>query len=379
MDTTIYADPQYTDPQTAFAKGVPGGVLTISTCALRANYALLQRLAAPAEVAAVVKADAYGLGAVPVSRALYEAGCRSFFVAQLTEALKLQPWLSANASIFVLNGLQQGEEAACAGVGIIPVLNSFGQARRWAEASASRPLPALLQVDSGMSRLGFSCAEVQRLLAAPEITRRLRLLYLMSELASADEPGHAANRFQLASFNVIARRFPGLPHCFANSGGIFLGRKYAGALARPGIALYGGAPQAGSANPMTPVVRLDVQVIQTRQVPAGMGIGYGWSCLSRSDMRLAVIAAGYADGIPRSLSNTGAAYYRGVRLPIAGRVCMDSTTIDVSALPPDTLKEGDTVEILGPSQSVDALATAACTTSYEVLTRLGQRYRRVYV
>lgn len=355
------------------------GVLTIDLAALAANYRTLCQRVAPGRCAAVVKADAYGLGAAHVVPALMAAGCRDFFVAQLAEALALKPLLDTERRLFVLNGLQPGAEGICAEAGIIPVLNSLEQVANWAGLARSRgaELPALLQFDTGMSRLGLSGDEAAVLAAEPARLAGVRVLHLMSHLASADEPGNAQNADQLAAMLRLATTFPGIELCFANSGGIFLGADYHGALARPGIALYGGAA-AGGADEMAPVVRLEVRVVQTRTVPAGTRVGYGGTHVTTSGRRLATVAAGYADGLPRSLSDRGAAFHDGVRLPVVGRVSMDSLTLDISALPPDALRLGSLVELIGPHQTLEDIAAAAGTISYEILTRLGQRYHRMY-
>jgi alanine racemase len=357
------------------------GYLTIDLGNLRLNYLTLRERAAPARAAAVVKADAYGLGAERVAPILYEAGCRDFFVAHLREALALRPKLSQEARIFVLNGLQPGAEAIAAEAGAVPVLNSLEQVRNWAAhaKAAHLKLPAVLQFDTGMSRLGLSELEITQLLADRSLLRDVEVLFVMSHLASADEPESDQNAAQLDRMMSLSSAFPESRLCFANSGGVFLGSAFHGALVRPGIALYGGAPTCTHPNPMQPVVRLDVAVIQTRVVPAGTRVGYGGSFTASRDMSLATMAAGYADGLPRSLSDRGAAYYAGTRLPIVGRVSMDSATLDVSALPPGSLKLGTLVEIIGPNQSLEMLANDAGTISYEILTRLGRRYLRNYV
>jgi alanine racemase len=186
------------------------------------------------------------------------------------------------------------------------------------------------------------------------------------------------NDDQLVEMKRIATEFPGLDICFANSGGIFLGKPYHGVLARPGIALYGGAPSAGEANPMEPVVYIDVAVVQTRTVPASAKVGYSGAYITDNETRLATIGAGYADGLPRSLSGHGAVYYQGTRLPIVGRVSMDSITVDITALPEGTLRLGSLVQVLGPHQTLEDLARQAGTISYEILTSLGERYHREY-
>lgn len=366
--------------EVAAAHAVSPGILTIDFAALQANYRHLCQRAAPSSVGAVVKADAYGLGASLLAPLLYEAGCRHFFVAQLEEALALGPALPAYVRRFVLNGLFAGTEATCADAGIVPVLNSLEQVSNWAALAAARGerLPAVLQIDTGMARLGLSDAELNRLSASPETLEGIRLLYVMSHLACADDPENAHNIYQLRRMQEISRLFPGVPVSFANSGAIFLGGAFAADLARPGIALYGGAPHVGEVNPMRPVVRLDVRVVQIRDVPAGCSISYGGTHITERPARLATIAAGYADGLPRSLSNRGAAYFGQTRLPIVGRVSMDTTIIDISALDRDTLEAGKLVEVIGPNQSLDDLASDADTIPYEILTRLGRRYQRTY-
>jgi len=356
-----------------------GGVLTIDLAALAENYRILCRAAAPTRVAAVVKADAYGLGATRVVPVLHAAGCRDFFVAHLVEARRLAAVRPSDARLYVLNGLLPGGEAVCADLGAIPVLNSLDQVKRWSALAAERGvvLEAALQVDTGMSRLGLSLAELQALAASPAPLAGIRLTLIMSHLACADQPEHEASPAQLAVMQAASALFPGLPVSFANSSGVFLGPDYRGALARPGVALYGAAPTAGD-NPMRPVVRLDVRVIQTRTVPAGTAVGYGGTHVTTRETCIATLAAGYADGLPRSLSNRGAAWFGGVRLPILGRVSMDSLMVDVTALPADALAPGELMELIGPNQTLETVATDAGTISYEILTGLGQRYHRHY-
>ncbi|NTF44913.1 alanine racemase [Rhizobium rhizogenes] len=357
------------------------GYLTIDLAALCRNYDRLSTIVAPARTAAVVKADAYGLGANQVSKALYEHGCRDFFVAHFIEALRLRPQLPRDAAIFVLNGLLPDNEIACVEGGIIPVINSLEQLRQWSDTARSlgRSLPAVLQFDTGMSRLGIPPEERAAVAAHLETSSHLDILFIMSHLASADELDGAQNGDQLAEMRRVAKEFPGYDISFANSGGIFLGGDFHGVMARPGIALYGGAPTSGVANPMEPVVRFDAAVVQTRTVPAGARVGYGGVHVTKTQTRLATIAAGYADGLPRSLSDRGAVYYNGIRLPIVGRVSMDSATIDISALPEGTLSFGILVEILGDHQTLQDLASDAGLISYEILTSLGHRHNRRYV
>lgn len=351
-------------------------VLRIDLDALAENYRIIQRQVAPATVAGVVKADGYGLGADIVAETLMDAGCRHFFVAHLSEAVALKPTLGEEISLFILNGLQPGAERDCAAIGAIPVLNSLDQLGRWAMFAQERgqSLPAALQVDSGMSRLGLPPEEVAILAAEPERLEGIDLRLLMSHLACADNSDAAFNATQRANFEALSQHFPGVPRSLANSGGSFLkGRHFD--IVRAGIALYGGAPQEGL-HLMRPVVALEARIIQLRSIPTGAGVGYGLTHRCERPTQIATIAVGYADGWPRHLSNSGSAFIAGHRAPIVGRVSMDSITLDVTDVPDMFLYPGAPVELLGPHQTVDQVAADAGTISYEILTQLGHRYRR---
>jgi alanine racemase len=359
------------------------GRLTVDLGALTANYRhLAARLAPGAAAGAVVKADAYGLGAARVGRALFDAGCEEFFVAHLYEAVALKAVIEPRG-LYVLNGLQPGSEAACAAAGVTPVLNSREQAYRWRDLAAARghAAPAALQVDTGMTRLGLSRQDIEALIRDPAFFTHVPVALILSHLACADHGERAANRDQLAAFTALAELLPSARRTLANSGGAFLDPAFHGDLVRLGIALYGATPDPRRPNPMAPVVRLDARVIQVHEVAAGQGVGYGLTFSRDSGGQVATIGVGYGDGWPRQLGNVGAAYYRGLRLPIAGRISMDSMTVDVSALRPLglSLRLGDEVELLGPNQSIEVVAQQAGTIAYEILTRLGRRYHRRYL
>jgi alanine racemase len=242
-----------------------GATLTVDLGAIRANYRLLRSRLGATACAAVVKADAYGLGAAAVAPALAAEGCRTFFVAHLDEALALRPLLP-EAEIFVLNGLAAGAELECAPHQVTPVLNSLAQVDAWAALGRrlGRAVPAALQVDSGMSRLGVGEAELDKLGASPELLDGIELRLVMSHLACAERQDHPMNREQLRHFGAARARLPKAPASLANSSGIFLGPDFHFDLARPGAALYGLAPVAGAANPMRPVVRLKGRIVQVR-------------------------------------------------------------------------------------------------------------------
>lgn len=354
--------------------------LGIDLGALRANYRAIERRIAPARCGAVVKANAYGVGVARVAAALHREGCRTFFVAQLCEAVRLSHALGSDAEIFILNGIDPGSEAACLEQGFIPVLNSLSQVARWRALARTKavPLPAALQVDSGMSRLGLPGAAAVTLAEDPTFAREVDLRLIMTHLACADEPARAANAEQLARFQALQAHFPDIPTSIANSGGVFLPADFSGDIARPGVALFGVSP-GPLAEGLRPVVRLEARVLQIRTIEVGTGVGYGLDHVATARQRLATIAIGYGDGWPRCLGGVGAAWHRGTRLPIVGRISMDSLTVDIGALPAEALDEGDFVELIGPSQSLADVARDAGTIPYEILTQLGPRHARIYL
>lgn len=358
------------------------GRLAVDLQALGANYRRLASLSASA-VGAVVKADAYGLGARPVARALEKEGCRTFFVAHLSEAIDLRPHLRKNSEVFVLNGVQPGAEGICLAADVFPVLNSLEQAWRWRDHAqdVGSPLPAALQVDSGMSRLGLTPEEVSRLAHEARFFEMVPLRLIMSHLACGEDAANSSNPDQAKRFESAAAQLPAASLSLANSGGLFLGNDYHYDLVRTGIGLYGGAPSAGAPNPMAAVVRLTASVIQVRRIEPGQGVGYGLTFTADRPMDIATISVGYADGWPRTLSNRGAAYHCGIRLPIVGRVSMDSFSVDISAMSDRGLRLalGDEVELIGPHQSLEDVARDADTISHDILTGLGRRFQRSFI
>ncbi|MFO1143096.1 MAG: alanine racemase [Amaricoccus sp.] len=356
-----------------------GALLEIDLGAIRANYRLLRTRLGTTACAGVVKADAYGLGAARVAPTLAAEGCRHFFVAHLDEAVALRPMLPARAEIFVLNGLPDGAEAEAIARGITPVLNSLRQLEAWTGAARRRErrLPAVLQVDSGMSRLGLDAADLAALADAPARLAPLDLRLVMSHLACADDQGHPMNRAQLGRFAAARRRLPPAPASLSNSSGIFLGSDFRFDLARPGAALYGLAPVKGAANPMRPVVRLRGRIVQTREIPAGAQVGYGAAWTATGPRRIATVAVGYADGYRRGLSHRATAFAGDTAVTLVGIVSMDTATFDVTEAPQAV--EGGFLELVGARHPVDALAAEAGTIGYEILTSLGSRYARSYV
>jgi len=354
-------------------------ILTIDLGAIAANYRLLRRELAAAACGAVVKADAYGLGAARVAPVLAAAGCRHFFVAHLDEATAIRPALPKAAAIYVLNGVLPGEERLFRRGGFIPILNDLSQVAHWAKVAraAKKTLPAVLHVDTGMSRLGLAEAEAMALAADRSRLGGLDLRYVISHLAVSEEPSHPFNREQLAAFARVRAAFADVPASLANSSGIFLGPAYQFDLVRPGAALFGVNPLPGRPNPMRQVVRLQGKILQIHEVDPPRTVGYGATHRVAGRTRIATVAAGYADGWPRSLSNRGSAYLGDVRVPVIGRVSMDLLTLDITRAPA-AVRPGAVVELLGDRLPVDDVAATAGTIGYEVLTRLGDRYHRVY-
>jgi len=348
--------------------------LTIDLDAVAANYQILRARHLGGAVSAVVKADGYGLGALAVGKRLYREGCRHFFVATLDEALELAPAVPT-ALVATLTGVAPAAARGQALSGVVPVINSLPELVLWrAEAHRlGRSLPAFLHIDTGMNRLGLAPGEVDQLAQDPGLLSGIELRFILTHLVSAERPREPISGIQLGRFRAACARLPRALRSIANSSGMFL----ASDLARPGSALYGVNPTPARPNPMQGVVRLTARVLQVRDVPAGETVGYNGIWEAQKPSRIATIGAGYADGLLRSLSNRGQAYFDGTPLPLVGRVSMDLITFDVTALP--DLGPGDNLELIGPQQSVDAFAAGAETSAYEILTSLGTRYARSWL
>jgi alanine racemase len=359
-----------------------GGVLSIDLAAVVANWQALSRRVAPAACAAVVKADGYGCGIEPVTAALAKAGCRTFFVADLSEARRVRA-VAAHAIVYVLNGLPPGTLSAYADADARPVIGSLLECDEWFRFCTAQDWhgKAALHIDTGINRLGVSPQEAARVAKRPEMARLFALV--MSHFACADDPGHSLNAKQMAAFARVRQLFPDLPGSLANSSGIFLGPDAYHDLVRAGGALYGANPTPAHLNQMRAVVRLEGRIIQVRHVPSGEPVGYGASWTAKRASRIAVVAIGYADGIFRAASGSDAkpgadAIVAGRRCALVGRISMDLLAIDVTDLPGDTPRRGDLAVLLDDDIGVDELASHAGTIGYEVLTSLGRRYQRVY-
>jgi alanine racemase len=336
--------------------------LTVDSAALVQNWRWLQdKAGVPA--GAAIKADGYGLGAREAMRALYEAGCRDFFVSIWAEAAELDR-LPADATLAVLHGT--GAEDLDLALERIarPVLNSVDQIIRWKQVAPD--LPCDVMVDTGMNRLGLRIDEIAAVEGLPIDT-------LHSHLACADED-HPLNARQLQRFREVTAAVPAKRYSLANSAGICLGREYSFDLVRPGLALYGGVPRREAEGAIRQVARVEAQVIQRRTIRAGETCGYGATFVAEQDTHAAILNIGYADGYLRGFSSKGSAFAGEYALPVLGRVSMDLIAVGCDAVP--DLREGEWVEI---DYDLPTASEASGLSQYELLTALGSRFERRWV
>ena len=363
MDSTFPAEPL-----------LRAATLDVDLAAVAANYRWFVDAAGTAACAACVKADAYGLGLAPVARTLWQAACREFFVASVGEGAALRALLP-DAVIYVLNGYLPPELPTLRAARLLPVLNDPRQVAAF-EADFSPGAPAALQIDSGMTRLGLDIGDLSAL--GPRWRRPGAIALLLSHLACAEDPQHPLNRAQLERFAGAWQALERPRASLANSSGVLLGTDWRFDLVRPGAGLYGLNPQPQQPNRLRTVVRLSAPVLQVRAIREDTSVGYGASYRMKAPGRIATVACGYADGYPRAASNRALALVGGRRVPLIGRLSMDLLMLDVSTLPADAAQPGDAVELLGGDYDVDALAGAAGTIGYELLTHLGRLCRRRY-
>lgn len=360
------------------------GLLTIDLAAVRANWrTVCQRLSR--RPAAVIKADAYGLGAEPVGNSLYRAGCREFFFATLEEALAARSYLPEDTRLYILGGARPGEEAECLNAGLIPVLYSLEAVERWSSICRRTDTlaPSVLKVDTGMTRLGLSLQDWDRLREDPDRLRGCHPTVVMSHLACADEWGHPMNREQQRRFATVAVQarslLPGVRCSLANSSGIFLGPDWHFDMARPGASLYGFDPHFGREPQMQPVVQLALPVLQWRELKSEAAVGYGATTTVAAGRQLAVVAGGYADGLHRTIGRVGGEGYLGeTRVPVVGRISMDTAIFDVTDASPPSAAESAWIQVLDHRLTVAEVSRRIDALGYEVLTSLAGRYRRVY-
>jgi len=359
-------------------------LLIIDLAALAENFRTLAALAPGAECAAVVKADAYGIGADRAVPALAAAGCRTFFTATLDEACHVRS-CAGEATVYSLDGLFPGTAGLHAEAGVRPVLGSIEEVREWADFCHRRgeALAAAIHLDTGMNRLGMRAEDVAQLASDADIFSAFTPALVISHLACADTPDHPLNERQRADFDRLRAMLPPMPASLANSPGICLSPAFHYDMVRPGVSLYGARAASGTPPPMKPVLSLHARIAQVRTARAGESVGYAASCTLKSETRIATVMAGYADGLFRHLSagdgETGLTAYIGEHAaPILGRVSMDMITLDITRVPDAVAQRGAFVELIGAHMTVDELADRAGTIGYEMLTSLGRRYQRIY-
>mgnify|MGYP000385005982 CR=1 FL=1 len=347
--------------------------LIIDLKKLQQNYKIIQKRTPKSEVWAVVKANAYGLGVNQVANALIKSGCNTFFVATLDEGLELRN-ITKKSTIYVFHGVRGGQEKLFYNNKIVPILNDIGDIGVWKKfaTTCNKKLPAAIHIDTGMNRLGFGLDDAME-------TQSFKLEFMMSHLACADDKDHPKNKEQLINFNRARKLFPGIKYSFANSAGIFSDKCYHFDIVRPGCSLYGVNPTKSQKNPVNNVIKLNSKIIQIRKLTKQETIGYGATAKLKSGSKIAVIPVGYADGYLRALSNHSYCYIDNIKTPVIGRISMDLITIDVTSLPDNKLYIGKEVELIGEKITVDDLANNAKTIGYEILTRLGSRFKRVYL
>jgi alanine racemase len=352
--------------------------LVVDLDALSHNYRVIASEAQGAAVAPVVKADGYGLGAVPVARRLWAEGARSFFVARLAEGEALREGLGGErpATIHVLDGLTPASEARLVAAGLTPVLSSLPQVSAAAVLARAlgRPLAVALQVDTGMNRQGVTADEANALAQSVDRLRGLEIELVMSHLGAATDPADRNNARQLERFAAVRALFPQARASLAASAGAFLGPDYRFDLVRPGVSLYGGGPEERADARLKAVARLTAPILDIRTVRPGERLGYGAETVLDRTTRVAVVGAGYADGVIRAALG-GYGWFAGARRPLL-IVNMDLLVIELGDA---EAQPGDPVELLGDNAMLDDLATAAGTVAHEVLVRLGRRGERVYV
>lgn len=365
--------------------GSAGREARIDHGALRSNAAELVRAAEGRTVFAVLKADAYGHGSVPVARTVLAAGCQRLAVMTPGEAIRLRD-AGIAAPILVLEG--GGGEAAgeLAGRGCSVVVHHPGEVEALSRAARGEPVAVHIEVDTGMHRMGAELEMADDLLRSALDTPGVEIEGLMTHLAHADEPDLLPTLVQLQRFCDFLKRAraagaaPRFIH-FANSAALLCGEALAKACpqanaVRPGLAVYGVRPAPHLPGELRPVMSLVGRVASLRTVEPGGGVGYSATWRAERATRIATVGLGYADGIPVAASNRGALQIRDRRYPIVGRVSMDSVGVDVGD---GSVRVGDEAQAFGDGISVEEAAAAAGTIAYEILVGVGGRVSRVHV
>lgn len=360
---------------------ISNSFLEINIDSIIHNYQLINNKVGNTECAAVLKADAYGMGASVIAKALDRAGCSTFFVATIDEGIELRTCFSRNENkIAVLSGFLEGSEDIFYNNKLTPVLNDIEQIKKWDLYNKQKKIsaPSILHIDTGMNRLGLTVSEFYDIIRRPTVLKELHVGWIMTHLACGDQPHNIMNKKQLSVFLNAKKKFPNVKASLANSAGVFLGESYHLDMVRPGIALYGSGFGSIPSNPLKQVIKVYSRILQIRTLSRGTSVGYGASYRVSEATRVATVGLGYADGYLRSLSNCSWVFFNGVKLPVIGRISMDYITVDITKIASEKIKTGDFIEIIGDKFTLDDLATVANTVPHELLTRLGTRHHRIY-
>ena len=363
-----------------------GGVLSVDLGALYKNYKDISSFASNSITSATVKDNGYGLGIEKVTKTLYSAGCRIFFVSHLSEAIVLNDLMrSKKIIIYILNGLPRNSIDDYIKGEFRPVIGSLEELDDWVNYNDEISMPPVaLNIETGFTRLGFDPKDLNKVASIIRDKKNISISLIMSHLACAENTNSNMNIEQLNVFKKTTEIFPNVLRSICNSAGLFCGKSYHLELVRPGISLYGGYEDIFKDITIRPVLSLYSPIIQIKEVSKGTRIGYGATYKFKKKTLVGLISIGYADGFIRSLSSNGidkygaSLYIKGIKTPIVGRISMDITAVDLTNIPDENCKRGILVEILGPNQNIDQLSKNAGTISYEILSRLGSRFKRVY-
>ncbi len=346
--------------------------MTVHLDAISHNYQTLKAQSGSAECAAVVKANAYGLGVEHVAPALYhDAGCKIFFVANLAEAVILRSILP-DAIIYVFNGAMPDQVGTLIDHNIRPVLNDLSQVETW----KGRAEPCGIHIDTGINRLGLSEVETDQFFdEKPDLNVSL----VMSHFIQSEIANHPSNEMQLDRFIRVRYQLPDAEGSLCNSGGIYLGTDFHFDLLRPGIMLYGGNPGLPKLpDGLKHVMELHGRILQIRHLKPGMAVGYNSQWTAAEDARVALVNVGYADGTYNTRDTRANVFVGGQVAPVVGKVSMDMIAIDISDSKFNHVTVKDEVELIGPNITLEMVAEVSTLGQYELLTGIGQRYNKNY-
>ena len=356
-------------------------ILEINLKNLSKNYSRIKNTVSKfTEVAATVKANAYGLGVNHVANSLIAEGCKTFFVATLGEGIELRK-INKSVNILILNGLNILKIDDYRKKNLIPVINDLNQLKSSEKYSKERKkMKIAIHFDTGMSRLGLDLTQTKKLLKDKnQLIKYSKLELVMSHLACGDEPKNKKNNRQLESFKKIIKFFPNIKKSLSNSAGIQLGRKYDFDIVRPGISIYGGHSQINEKAKYKNVITLKAKIIQTRMIKPKETVGYGATFKAKKSMIIGTIPLGYADGFFRKFSNGTSFFIGKTKINMIGRVSMDLVTIDLTKLKNRKFNKINYVEIINKKNSINELSKIISSIPYEILTSLGNRYQRRYI